>query len=117
MESQNTANKHFCEKCNYGTDKKFNIEKHLLTKKHIKASTSDGSDEKVEKDYICQKCNKIYLSRNGLWCHSKKCGTKAKKEVINIEKLYELSLIIINQNKELKSQVGKIEKYITEINS
>lgn len=24
-------------------------------------------------DYLCSNCNKNYKSRNGLWCHSKKC--------------------------------------------
>jgi hypothetical protein len=115
METQKVSSKHFCEKCNYGTDKKCNMEKHLHSKKHAKATTNEVSNEKVEKEYICKKCDKVYLSRHGLWCHSKTCGTKVNKEVINIDKLYELALIIINQNKEMQNQYENIKNILLKL--
>ena len=50
--------------------------KHLLTRKHIKASISCEIGEKsVEKSplYTCSNCSKTYSSRSGLWKHHKLC--------------------------------------------
>jgi uncharacterized protein YxeA len=36
-------------------------------------TTSDEELHKKTSDYICMNCSKNYISRNGLWLHTKKC--------------------------------------------
>ena len=80
---------YFCKYCNYTTSHKGHYKKHLSSKKHReKASPSVTetspselkSDEKIKKIYICEKCNKEYTSRNGLWKHKKTCKVKSQSE-------------------------------------
>jgi hypothetical protein len=76
-------NKYYCEHCHYKCIKKYNWEKHLLTVKHQSATTSNNlatesgkSGTKMAKPYCCEKCNKEYYDRTGLWRHKKKCSQK-----------------------------------------
>jgi hypothetical protein len=59
-----------CEKCYFKTSKKNDYNRHLQTKKHfsnIQQQLATG------KTLICEKCNKEYKDRTGLWRHRKKC--------------------------------------------
>ena len=73
--------KFYCEQCDYLCSKKFNWDKHLLTSKHSQVTLGDAFVAKVAKSskkefYSCEKCKKIYSSRNGLWKHKKICYEK-----------------------------------------
>ena len=78
-----------CDICNIETCSKKDYTKHLLTRKHIKASISCEIGEKsVEKPplYTCSNCSKTYSSRSGLWKHHKLCKIGAintYKAIIN----------------------------------
>jgi hypothetical protein len=107
----------YCEKCNYGTCKKSNIEKHYLTSKHTKTTlltTFDNDDvaKSSSKKYACDKCNKYYNDRAGLWRHKPKClnnniiidesnKTDNKDDLINY---------LIKENKEFKNLILEIVK-------
>ena len=72
-----------CEKCDYTTSNKFDYDKHLLTSKHIKVTLGDKKVEKNRNNnstHICFNCNKVYVSRNGLWKHKKSCDKTNCKE-------------------------------------
>ena len=65
-----------CEKCNYVTNVKSNYKKHCLTARHRSVTNVTDGDIIVPESIVtfpCIKCGKVYNSRNGLWCHSKKC--------------------------------------------
>ena len=71
---QNIQNEYFCESCNYKCSKKFNFNRHILSSKHIQVTKGDNLVAKSGKKvaniiYCCEKCNKGYTSRNGLWKH------------------------------------------------
>ena len=71
------AEKYICKKCDFKCSKKSNYTKHELTRKHINIEKGDTANKKKCRNnnvIYCQKCNKIYKSRNGLWKHSKNCG-------------------------------------------
>lgn len=83
----------YCEFCDYFTSRKNNYIRHLSSKKHREkaspnvtetspkvAKIEQKSDEKIKKIYICEKCNKEYTSRNGLWKHKKTCKVKSQSE-------------------------------------
>jgi hypothetical protein len=57
-----------CEICDYKTSKKYNLTKHKTTKKH-KSEVAKSSNINPFK---CEKCEKVYKHRRGLWSHKKK---------------------------------------------
>ena len=73
--SPKIAQKFYCEFCDYYTTKKFDFEKHLLTKKHknnqILQDTTEKS-QKVAKKHICE-CGREYLHHSSLYKHKKTC--------------------------------------------
>ena len=60
-----------CEKCNYITSNKYDYERHIGTRKHLKCVFSTTGNQKTQ-EHICQKCNKIFSDRSGLWKHKNK---------------------------------------------
>ena len=64
----------FCEKCSYQTNKKSSYENHLLTAKHIFATTDTCGALKICQSYTCDICSKHFKERTALWRHKKKCA-------------------------------------------
>lgn len=80
-----------CKKCEFYTNKNCNYNAHLKTNKHKNTSSTFQPVEELtlsihesdqtqvteptssRKTYHCKKCNKPYLSKKGVWQHSKKC--------------------------------------------
>jgi hypothetical protein len=91
-----------CELCDYTTRRKSNYDKHLETTKHILAESGENKLSKPT-NYECEKCKKIYNSRNGLWKHKKICTNSKNKHLNEINN--ELLLKILQQNKELQETV------------
>jgi hypothetical protein len=93
-----------CEICDFKCSKKGDWDRHLMRPKHINLTHSNASCDK-KNIYTCQDCNKNYISRNGLWNHSKKC-----KKVINTSEnknttcivTTDIFLELIKDNKEMK---------------
>ena len=69
----------YCEYCDHIASKKYNWERHLLTKKHIKNTFPNVSNafpkacKKGAKRFFCEHCGAGYKNRSGLWKHKKKC--------------------------------------------
>jgi len=117
---------YYCEKCNYGTCKKSNIEKHYLTSKHTKTThlttiDNDFVAKSSSKKYACEKCNKYYNDRAGLWRHNKKCCNNIiidegnKKD--NKDNKDELINYLIKENQEFKNLILEIVKKDTTQNN
>lgn len=60
---------HKCEPCNFTTENKKLYEKHLLTKKHLKA-VAEGTEDG---DYMCENCDKCFVNLTNLSKHEKVC--------------------------------------------
>jgi len=76
QKTQKSVNKFYCENCDYTTSNKYDYNRHCLTAKHRTVTDVTHCDIKSATNnchYLCSNCNKNYKSRNGLWCHSKKC--------------------------------------------
>jgi hypothetical protein len=113
---------YYCEKCNYGTCKKSNLEKHFLTSKHTKTTLLTTNDNVLVaksslKKYGCEKCNKYYNDRAGLWRHNKKCSYNNKNNNNNKinghnkpENKDELINYLIKENQEFKNLIVEIVK-------
>jgi hypothetical protein len=114
----NFSPKFVCETCNIKTSNKKDYNKHILTAKHKmltnvnELGTNCSKIPEKNKDYTCEKCNKIYLSRVGLWKHKKKCNNLIESENneymyqgINIKDKDALVLHLLKQNGDLQNKI------------
>tara|TARA_Y100001958_G_C21224345_1_gene549706 strand:+ start:1032 stop:2024 length:993 start_codon:yes stop_codon:yes gene_type:complete len=107
---------YFCKKCDFITNNKKDYSRHILTLKHKRKHFQDFDEKKTL--FVCKNCSKTYISRSGLYKHSKKCqeidvDTTSKcfhsKNIENSsnkknEKKNEIS------SKNLKSEVSDFQK-------
>ena len=98
----NSVDKFHCEKCAFVCSKKSNYERHLLTAKHLNRTESTQKRAKRATEFACQKCNKVYKSRSGIWNHSKVCTNESNDQILHY---------LMKENKELKSMVIDICKH------
>ena len=109
--SQNISNNYSCEQCNYNTIRKSNFDKHILSAKHINA----GIQQKNK--HVCEKCNKEYTNRSGLWKHNQMCILPPPPPSPIIEESTDneltnrkLIMILIKENSELKNMMMQVIK-------
>jgi hypothetical protein len=99
---QKVAPDFFCIKCHYNTSKKSSFDKHLTTAKH--QLVTFGNAEVALNDshlYSCEKCNKYFKSRHGLWYHKKKCDSMQQNVTENMTE-NDIVKILLKENKEFK---------------
>ena len=107
-----------CDLCDFSTCKKTNFDLHLQTKKHVSNSLATPSNIKNDKSkFQCNKCNKIYNDRTGLWRHKKKCSelTNLKNELANEEKQQQLVEYLLKENSEFKHMMLEQNKHMIEL--
>jgi hypothetical protein len=113
------CSKFYCEYCDYGTSKKSSYENHCESKRHkINILATDGNEimpKLCSKIYDCEKCEKIFKDRTGLWKHKKKCSNEMIIDGINIKDKDALVFHLIKQNGDLQNKLIEIssEKSIT----
>jgi len=71
--NKNEQHTFYCETCEYTCYKKYNWDRHVLTTKHEKATKWNKNESEKGQKILCEKCNKEYKDRTGLWRHKKKC--------------------------------------------
>ena len=69
--SQKIAKKFVCETCYYKCFNKFDYNKHLSTRKHLKTNETIEKSQKVE--YVCDNCNNTYKHQSSLCKHKRTC--------------------------------------------
>ena len=117
------AEKGHCELCDFKCFKKYDWDRHLLTRKHIQMTQSEqtvtekgqkGQKGQIkEKNIECQYCGKQYTSRNGLWKHSKVCSeNQDNKSTANIPT--DMILEIVKQNNDFQKLVMEQNQKIME---
>ena len=85
----NSASKFYCKCCHYGTSKKSSYDDHLLSAKHTKNQNgnvleTNGNQilpKQCSSKYTCEKCNKEFKNRSGLWKHNSKETCKKINEI------------------------------------
>jgi len=103
--SEKVVNTFYCEKCHYKCSRKYDFNKHKLTRKHLIETKGDvflseKSEKVVNKNLTCENCNKSYVSRNGIWLHKKKCSVKTTDQM-----LVQLVLDVVKSNNETQKQL------------
>jgi hypothetical protein len=124
--------KYMCEFCQTKTSNKKDFEKHLATDKHTKKIpltefiiplTEKSPNEAF---FCCQKCDKNYKTRVGLWYHKQKCDINAVCNEMNHEhitkpdpnefkQLTNLILEVVKQNNTLVIQNNENQKQNQEL--
>ena len=115
----------YCSICDYGTSRKSSYEKHCESMKHKNREKSTNSNILVaklcEKKISCEKCEKKFKDRSGLWRHKKKCLNNDEMIIdgINIEDKDALVIHLLKQNGELQNKLIELsmEKSITNNNN
>ena len=129
--SQKIAIKYNCSCCDYTTSKKYDYEKHLATDKHRNINlATDGNNSATKMSqidqFICNKCNKTYKCRTGLWRHKNKgnCdldedgvddGVDAEYDIIKSKKNEDLITYLIKENAEFKQLLIEQNKQMIEL--
>ena len=109
----------YCQYCDYGTSKSFNLDVHNKTKKHKFNILATNCLETSTKIYECEKCEKIFKDRTGLWKHKKKCSPEMIVDGINIKDKDALVFHLLKQNGDLQNKLIELssEKSITNNNN
>jgi len=110
-----TSNVLICEVCHYNTERKSNYDGHLLTAKHKMATESHICQPISSNIFACEKCNKTYKDRTGLWKHKKKCVDEIKDlesdtKTNEIRELKEIMKYLMKENSEMKNIMLEVVK-------
>ena len=102
-----------CDLCDFDTSNLGDYKRHMSTLKHTKRhlATVDNhlATPKNVTIHMCEKCNKSYCDKSGLWRHNKKCGISiAPSPNFVIDK--ELIMLLIKENSELKKMLVEEHK-------
>ncbi len=107
--SEKVAPKFYCKNCDYSTSRKYDYDKHILTRKH-EILTKTDANATICRNYKCE-CGKIYKHRQSLFTHVKKCTFKEeKKEEKKDKEMDELADLskkdLLNVIKEMIPKIG-----------
>ena len=87
----NNANKIFsCEICDYKCSRKSDIDRHFLTKKHLKNASKNASKTRKTRTFVefsCKFCGITYKHRTSLSRHLKKCKNVEFESAENANKM------------------------------
>jgi len=109
----------YCNNCDYGTCKKSSFNNHNLSAKHKKSIIGNNLETNVNEimpkicsiNYSCEKCQKEFKNRSGLWKHNKKCTNDEILENQNeIKMLTELVKDVVKQNQDLTNKLFDVCK-------
>jgi hypothetical protein len=113
---ENEEKIYYCQKCHYECCIKYNWDRHLVTAKHTKETLGNNSssekgknEEHIYYDNVCEKCNKQFATRSGLWKHTNKHCNPQNNDSVN-KPLLDKDIIglLIKENSELKTMMMKV---------
>ena len=116
-----------CDNCDFRCSKKGDWNRHIITSKHARLCNEPKKDIILHKfSNKCEKCLKLYKSRNGLWSHKKKCNIITSVHPMLFNKIEcssdpnSLTLLVIDlmkSNQELQKQMLEVCKNSNSNNS
>jgi len=121
----NLCTKFVCKTCDYSTSRKSQLERHLVTPRHIiKQNETHMGTIATEKCYDCN-CGDSFNSRTTLWRHKKKCikiqqPVTPQNIIVNIsdlqnkDKQQELIEYLLKENSEFKQLMIEQNKHMME---
>jgi hypothetical protein len=112
-----------CELCDYNTSSKKDLNKHLLTAKHLKRDKGNilEINGKMSLPAFDCVCSKQFITQSGLWKHKQKCpyyngiNSDIKTTDSDVKILTNMVLEVVKQNKELITQNTESQKQNQEL--
>ena len=106
MEDTKSSKNFICIFCDYKTSRKSQLDRHILTTKHLKLTSEDGKVPQHMHNCIC---GYEYKSRQGLWKHKKICEVPNSSKNLNddsseVKILTELIKDVVKQNQDVIKQ-------------
>ena len=120
------CSKYSCDICHYNTSKKSSYVDHLSSAKHKKRTMANALGDKNDTisafllpTHVCDKCNKKYKSRNGLWKHKKNCTETTAVDLYKPDSVSdkELIMMLIKDNNELRKMMMEQQSLMIESNN
>jgi hypothetical protein len=105
--SPKIANKFHCEKCDYVCSRKYDYNKHNLTRKH---QTAINGNETVVDKFECDTCSRYFKTNSGLWKHMKRCKV-VKKSSCDIQSEHVDIVSNTNSNTDME-KITEMFKYM-----
>jgi len=119
----------YCSDCNFVCSKKYSWNRHIATSKHklvtnceqmvtqmVSQKGQKGQNEQDEYGkFYCENCDKLYLSRNGLWKHKKTCNLPCQNKNSLPELTPELILTLIKQHGDYQQLIMEQNKTIVDL--
>ena len=110
---------YLCEKCVFNCRYKSDWQRHIMTAKHIKLCHLETKETESKQNLAsltsesklsCEKCNKEFKNRSGLWKHKQKCKDDNHIDTIKeiaktIADKDELIMFLIKENSEFKTML------------
>jgi len=97
--------KYSCEPCGFNTRNRKDFNRHLMAAKHLSSLKSNTLEQitpiLTPTILLCDKCEKSYRSRSGLWNHKKLCSLE--KPIENTIITPALILDIVRKNQEMQN--------------
>ena len=116
MSTKNTSkniNLFECKNCDFTCSKKGDLNRHLLTRKHINSTTTTENTS----NYIICECGKKYKERTALWRHKKICNyeEKTEKKEEDGPNFKEMFIEMMAENKEMRCIILKQDEQLDKI--
>jgi hypothetical protein len=106
-----------CEICDFVCCKESNMKKHLSTRKHHGNLMETGSSSKkmpknaeTPHDYRCEKCDRNFTTKSGLWKHKKVCI-----HAVNTTAISSSNTNTNTNTNENKEEIAKLTTLITQL--
>ncbi len=109
---QKMPNIFICEKCDFGCSKLSNMNKHLLTSKHLTILNHTQIIHKNAKTYDCV-CGKSFGYSSNFYAHRKKCLTNNTKQDDNL--MITLVTEVVKSNNEIQRHNFELQKQTNEL--
>jgi len=110
MDTQKTQKnaQYFCEICDFGTNNKTDFNRHILTRKHTRKQQCVIGNKK--RFFGCENCGKNYISRSGLYKHSKKCLASSEGTTEDCFPPTNSNKIVNEEFKKVEENFKKVEE-------
>jgi len=97
------------------TGNKKDYNRHTLSAKHLVRTGLEQKNPIITPKHECEKCNKTYISRSGLWNHKKKCSLLIEKPLENTLTVSDITnpsfiMNLVKDNQEFKSLLMESQK-------
>ena len=108
----NSAMRFYCNFCDYKTNKKCNYDTHLISLRHSQKASQETLGNQIQPkisqiQLFCEKCNKQFYNRSGLWKHKNKSCCSDDNNMTTDK---DIIMMLIKEHSEIKTLIMEVLK-------